>query len=44
LGACFFDYIFFAQFIIRANVPTHANKITEKPIKKYFTFIAPRIS
>lgn len=41
-GSCFFNCIFFAQ-IIRAKVPAQTKTIIEMPIKKYFTFIAPRI-
>jgi len=43
MAPVFFNCIFFAQ-IIRAKVPAHTKTITEMPIKKYFTFIAPRIN
>jgi len=35
--------MFFAQ-IIRAKVPAQNKTITDIPIKKYFTFIAPRVN
>jgi len=42
MAPVFLTVVFFAQ-IIRAKVPAQTNTITEMPIKKYFTFVAPRI-